>query len=53
MFCQDVCNVNNAMTYTAHDLITLNIRNDSLIILCCRGDLVLGIGFIAKDGSID
>lgn len=26
---------------------------DSLIILCCRGDLVLGIGSISKVGSID
>lgn len=32
----------------------MNFRNDSLIVLCCRGDLILGVGrSIADDGSID
>lgn len=32
----------------------MNFSNDSLVVLCCRGDLVLGVRCsIAKDRSID
>ena len=32
----------------------MNLRNDSLIVLCCRGDLVLGVRCsIAEHGSVD
>lgn len=33
---------------------SLTLRNDSLIVLCCRGDLILGVRCsIAQHGAID